>query len=289
MAPRAPSSRSTPTAPTWVPTSATVGRWKTTACSGPYHGWLWGADGRNADIPYGDRPSINARTRSWPVREVSGIVYLWHAADGSAPAWDPPTMPEADDAAYYSPYPWATHREPMRMHPQFAAENFPDLAHMRYVHRWEEIPEISLWKGDGPLLRVDYDGVISTPKGSVRVATANIAHGVGININHVLDGLQSTTMGAFTPIDQTHSQGFITVWVAKRDTDSCEPDGLARGIAAANKQELFGPNADRRVWEHQRYREHPLAVGYEATYTRAFRKWSQQFDPQPALSAVVNQ
>lgn len=116
----------------------------------PYHGWSWDRSGRNAGIPYGDRRSVNAGTRSWPVCEVSGIVYLWHAADGSGPIWDPPQMPEADAADYFVPYPWATHREPMRMHPQFTAENFPDLAHMRYVHRWEEIPDISLWQGRRP-------------------------------------------------------------------------------------------------------------------------------------------
>jgi 3-ketosteroid 9alpha-monooxygenase subunit A len=254
----------------------------------PYHGWLWDADGRNAQIPYGDRDSVNAHTRSWPVREVSGLVYLWHAADGSPPCWEPPHMPEADADDFYPPYPWAIHREPMRMHPQFAAENFPDLAHMRYVHRWEQIPDISLWQEDGPVLRVDYEGVISTPKGPVRVATENTAHGVGLNINRVSDGLRSTTLGAFTPIDQTHSEGFITVWVAKRDRQSREPDGLARSIAAANKQELFGPTADRRVWENQRYREHPLTVGYEAKYTRAFRSWSRQFYPEPVLAAPVN-
>jgi nitrite reductase/ring-hydroxylating ferredoxin subunit len=248
----------------------------------PYHGWLWDAEGRNVEVPYGDRQSTNARTRSWSIREVSGLVYLWHAADGSAPQWDPPHMPEADTDDFYAPYPWATHREPMRMHPQFAAENFPDLAHMRYVHRWEQIPDISLWQEAGPVLRVDYEGVISTPKGSVRVATENTAYGVGLNINRVADGLRSTTLGAFTPIDQTQSEGFITVWVAKPDLQSSEPDGLARSIAAANRRELFGPTADRRVWEHQRYREHPLMVGYEAKYTRAFRSWSRQFYPEPS-------
>ncbi|MDA4104748.1 hypothetical protein BST34_05930 [Mycolicibacterium monacense DSM 44395] len=254
----------------------------------PYHGWVWDADGRNAEIPYGDRDSINASTRSWPVREHSGIVYIWHAADGSGPSWDPPRFPEAGTGDFYPPYPWATHREPMRMHPQFAAENFPDLAHMRYVHRWEEIPDISLWQEDGPVLRVDYDGMISTPKGSVRVTTENTAHGVGLNINRVKDGLRSTTLGAFTPIDQTRSEGFITVWVANRDLGSAEPDGLARSIVAANTKELFGPTADRRVWENQRYREHPLAVGYEAKYTRAFRSWSRQFYPEPSLAEVVH-
>lgn len=144
-----------------------------------------------------------------------------------------------------------------------------------------------MWQEDGPVLRADYDGMIATPKGPVRVATKNTAYGVGLNINRVVDGLRSTTLGAFTPIDQTHSEGFITVWVAKRDHESTEPDGLARGIAAANTRELFGPNADRRVWEHQRYREHPLAVGYEARYTRAFRSWSLQFYPEPIAVAAV--
>jgi phenylpropionate dioxygenase-like ring-hydroxylating dioxygenase large terminal subunit len=254
----------------------------------PYHGWSWDRDGRNADIPYGDRRSVNAKTRSWPVREVSGIVYLWHAADGSGPSWAPPHMPEADTADYFAPHPWATHREPMRMHPQFAAENFPDLAHMRYVHRWQEIPEIALWREDGPVLQVDYDGLIATPKGSVPVVTENTAYGVGLNVNRVLGALRSTTLGAFTPIDQTRSEGFITVWVAKRDDAATEPDRLARSIAAANTKELFGPDADRRVWEHQRYREHPLVVGYEATYTRAFRAWSRQFYPGSSRPTAVN-
>lgn len=254
----------------------------------PYHGWLWGPDGRNADIPYGDRAAIGARARTWEIRESSGAVFLWHCPDRTPPAWDPPMLTEPADPGYYSPYPWATHTEPMRMHPQFAAENFPDLAHMRFVHRWEEIPDIALWHEDGPTLRVDYDGLVSTPKGTVKVATENIAYGVGININRVLDGLRSTTMGCFTPIDQTRSQAFITVWVGKRNADATAPDGLAQSIAAANTAELFGPTADRRVWENQRYKAHPLLIGYEATYTRKFRKWSAQFYPQTPPTATVS-
>jgi hypothetical protein len=80
----------------------------------------------------------------------------------------------------------------------------------------------------------------------------------------------------------------ITAWVAKRDKDSTEPDGLVRSIVAANTRELFGPDADRRVWEHQRYREHPLTVGYEAQYTRAFRTWTHQFYPEPAFVSAVS-
>jgi nitrite reductase/ring-hydroxylating ferredoxin subunit len=253
----------------------------------PYHGWMWGPDGANVDIPYGDRPSINARTRAWHIAESAGAVYIWHCPNGHAPAWGPPQLPEDSDPTYFCPFPWAVHSEPMYMHPQFAAENFPDLAHMRFVHRWESIPDIALWREEGPVLRVDYDGVVSTSKGSVAVSTENIAYGVGVNINRVRDGLRSTTMGCFTPIDQVHSQGFITVWVGKRDPDAVEPDGLARSIAQANTRELFGPTSDRRVWENQRYRSHPLLVGYEATYTRRFRAWSAQFYPEEFPSGTA--
>lgn len=72
-----------------------------------------------------------------------------------------------------------------------------------------------------------------------------------------------------------------------RANESTGPDGLALSIAAANTRELLGPNAERRVWENQRHREHPLAVGYEAKYTRAFHNWSRQFYPATSLATAT--
>src|SRR3954447_4119741 len=47
----------------------------------PYHGWTWGTDGGLVEVPYSARtPKVS--TRSWPTREVSGIVYVWHDHEG---------------------------------------------------------------------------------------------------------------------------------------------------------------------------------------------------------------
>ena len=53
----------------------------------PFHGWLIGGDGRCLATP-------RAAIRSWPVREVNGLVMVYHGALGEMPAWEMPEMPE---------------------------------------------------------------------------------------------------------------------------------------------------------------------------------------------------
>jgi phenylpropionate dioxygenase-like ring-hydroxylating dioxygenase large terminal subunit len=252
----------------------------------PYHGWVWSADGGNVEIPYGDRGTINARAHAWRLTERAGVVYAWYHRDDEPPSWQPPAFEEESGAGFYDPYGWATHTEPLRMHPQFASENFPDLAHMHYVHRWRGIPEPTEWKVDGPYLRVDYPGTIGTPRGDVVLETVNEAYGVGLNINRVVGELRSTTLGAFTPIDDRTSRGFITMWLPRTD-GADQPGGLHRAMAASNIQELFGPTSDRRIWEHMHYRRHPLHVGYETTLTRDYRQWTRQFYPDAAETGTA--
>jgi phenylpropionate dioxygenase-like ring-hydroxylating dioxygenase large terminal subunit len=59
----------------------------------PFHGWRWDAAGQNVDIPYSAKIERARRLACWQVRESSGIVWLWHSADGQAPNWEPPAVP----------------------------------------------------------------------------------------------------------------------------------------------------------------------------------------------------
>ncbi|EKF21142.1 oxygenase KshA domain protein [Mycolicibacterium hassiacum DSM 44199] len=52
------------------------------------------------------------------------------------------------------------------------------------------------------------------------------------------------------------------------------------GHSRGRQAEVVRPERRSPDLENQRYREHPLAVGYEAKYTRAFRRWARQFYPQ---------
>src|SRR5204863_4888389 len=89
--------------------------------------------------------------RSWPVREVNGLVMMYFHAEGKAPGWEPPALEE-----YGSPD-WAPFkigpRAVLRTHPQELMENGVDTAHLGFLHR-RQVREVSTDSLEvmGPLL-----------------------------------------------------------------------------------------------------------------------------------------
>jgi phenylpropionate dioxygenase-like ring-hydroxylating dioxygenase large terminal subunit len=77
----------------------------------PYHGWLWDHEGNNIEVPYGDGRCSKRTIRRWHVVETCGIIFLWYSSDGSAPDWDPPSLPTEADRGYFAMYPGGTHEE----------------------------------------------------------------------------------------------------------------------------------------------------------------------------------
>ncbi len=77
--------------------------------------------------------------RPWPVREVNGLIMVWHHAEGEPPSWEVPVLAEFDDPE------WTTYelrRWKIRTHNQEMAENAVDLAHFRYLHGTVDLPTI---------------------------------------------------------------------------------------------------------------------------------------------------
>ena len=119
----------------------------------PFHGWRWGPDGTNRYIPYQpDRPNHALTLRVFPVLEQYDCVFLWHHPHGKEAQWEMPdiftSFPqfETDPAAYYRPYPEFSRRaEREPVHPQIVAENGPDSAHFKYVHRATVTPRMLDW------------------------------------------------------------------------------------------------------------------------------------------------
>jgi len=57
----------------------------------PYHAWRYNADGHVDDILYHDGPCPkSASITSYPVREVMGMVLMWHHPEGGDPEFEPP-------------------------------------------------------------------------------------------------------------------------------------------------------------------------------------------------------
>ena len=64
----------------------------------PYHGWRYNSDGDVDDIPYHDGPCPkSASIRSYPVVDNMGCIMAWYDADGRAPDYEAPSLPQWDD------------------------------------------------------------------------------------------------------------------------------------------------------------------------------------------------
>jgi phenylpropionate dioxygenase-like ring-hydroxylating dioxygenase large terminal subunit len=100
-----------------------------------FHGWRFGPDGRCQDAP-GHECAPQRRTRSYPVVERWGFVWMFNGAEAAFP------LPRTRDA-----HPWILRLPPQRIrcHPHLVLANGLDVAHYDRLHgiRFEEPPRLT--------------------------------------------------------------------------------------------------------------------------------------------------
>jgi cholesterol 7-dehydrogenase len=108
----------------------------------PWHRWQWnGQDGVCTKIPYqAEIPSI-AKTKSYHVRELNGMVLIWYHTEGKDPEYEPELVTELELSTWY--YGGAYNRM-VRMHLQDFAENTADWQHFQPIHGNLRIPWTSI-------------------------------------------------------------------------------------------------------------------------------------------------
>lgn len=257
----------------------------------PYHGWGWGPDGVNRYIPYEDRPNRSKQLRSWPVMEQYDCVFVWQHPHGDPPKWEMPdiftSFPqfETDPAAYYRPYPEMSRRadrEPV--HPQVVAENGPDSIHFERVHRATVTPKMLEYK------EVDQEWRFLTgwpdPSSDDPDAMALRIHshmfGLGGAISVFEGSSNHRLIFAVTPVDDTCSNMFYSVWWPRRPGDGSDlpPDDLRKRI---DDQFMVTIWQDLEIWRYQKYVENPALAKQDARPYASLRKWSKQFyEDEPA-------
>ena len=112
----------------------------------PFHALHWGVDGACAGADDDAAPSMRARARAWPVRELHGALLVWYGADGRAPEWEIPPPPMEG---------WSEVRsETLRFpgHVLEVAENGVDRRHFLAVHGYTDVTDFDV-KVDGPVMR----------------------------------------------------------------------------------------------------------------------------------------
>ena len=245
----------------------------------PFHGWQWSAAGENTAIPYSATVNRRQRIRSWPVREVDGLVVVWHDATGAPPAWEPPTIasfvPGFDPADFWPVHPHGAHTFPeVRAFPQFVAENIVDAAHFRFVHSARAVSTISEFETDAHCFKVTHR-FDSNRSAELRIRTAGL--GLMLGVFYAEGEVAFLEIQATTPTGGDHSDLRGSVW-ARRDGGGAEtaPSPATAKIIARQHTEL---GKDIPIWERLRYTERAPFTPEEARPYRALRKWATQFYP----------
>jgi 3-ketosteroid 9alpha-monooxygenase subunit A len=250
----------------------------------PYHGWTWGPDGANREIPYEDRPNPSKRIRSWTVVEQHECAYIWHDPNGRPPRWDLPSVfsafdgETADASDYYRAFPELSvkyEREPV--HPQLPLENTGDTMHFRYVHRATVWPRLLGLEADESTLwfRSGWPDT-SDPSGERMALEIQSIHcGVGNTLSKFDGATPYRLIFCTTPIDDETSDMFYSIWWPKGSDPSDVPPEELR--ARIEQQFLVTLWDDLEIWRYQEYVEHPALAQIDAKPFKLVRTWCKQF------------
>jgi phenylpropionate dioxygenase-like ring-hydroxylating dioxygenase large terminal subunit len=260
----------------------------------PFHGWRWGPDGRNTFIPYQpERPNRGVRLRVYPVVEQHGCVFAWHQPHGEAPGWEMPdifgSFPQfaADPAGYYRPFPELSRFcGPEPVHPQVVAENGPDSAHFRYVHRATVTPRLLDWHVEGHEwgMVAGWPDAASDDQDTMALVLHSNMFGLGGAISAFEGASRYRLIFACTPVDDGSSNMFYSIWWPREPGDESDvpPEDLVRRV---EKQFLVTVWDDLEIWRYMEYIEHPPLSKVDARPYMALREWAQQFYEVPPAHA----
>jgi 3-ketosteroid 9alpha-monooxygenase subunit A len=250
----------------------------------PFHGWQWGPQGENALVPYGNRPFTAASIKVWETRELDGLLWIWHDAEGHAPIWEPPELPETRRPGEFAwSFPQSVRAWPkVRMVPQQQTENIVDVPHIKFVHKSASVPEVESYEEHTHrfdlVLRQEYP----TSRGSRTGRNELSAMGVGITHSRLtFDDQEVLLVASVIPVEGLVSDLRISLMTRLRDGESVD----SRRVQAVNEAHFLAADQDLPIWENQRYVERAPLVKAEASAFLAFRRWARRFyGDEPALS-----
>ncbi len=245
----------------------------------PFHSWAFNPEGFCVDIPYAKAfPPICKREAiagPYPVTEVNGVIWVWYHPQRVAPMFDVMAVPEfsepgwADQQRFY----WK-----FRSNPQEIAENGVDVAHFRYVHRMDEVPE-GKSEYDGHIRRSTALGerTMQTPTGEVKTikSTVKVVQvGAGQKTTH-LTGLTTIALQVLvTPIEADECELRFCFTHPKVEPGSFEDQAIKAAIQSTIGQS--GVEGDIPIWDNKIHAPRPLLCDGDGQILR-FRKYFSQF------------
>lgn len=258
------------------------GRVKKDEIQCPFHGWLFNGNGDCMNIPYASNIPSKAQIQSWPIREVNGMIMVYHHAQGTPPTWEMTELPE------YSSGEWTPfrqiHRWKVYSHVQEVLENGLDTAHLFFLHNSGiRTVENNTLQTNGPVLfnsiSLTYDlfstysGLLgSEAKGSLEITSYGLGHGCACLSMKSMVEIKFLILVYATPIDEEYID-IRLVFSMKKIIN--QPITSILGMMIS-KDAVRTFEQDIRIWEHKNYYNKPLLCEIDGPIAQ-FRNWTRQF------------
>ncbi len=249
----------------------------------PFHGWRLNGDGRCVSIPYADKIPSRATIRSWPVREINGLIMVYHHPHGETPDWEFPEFPEFISEEW-TPFHKAHHWK-IRTHVQELGENGMDSAHFSFLHTHQTLDmNTEAVETEGPVFvhrTFQYYNLFWLAKLFIPEVTGPLdvtLYGLGCAVNrtsvHAKIELGYTFAFFFTPIDDEVVE--VNSMLTMKKLRSRIANALLLNKAVKEGRKTI--EQDIPIWENKRYRSPPILCDGDGPIMR-YRRWARQFYP----------
>ena len=258
----------------------------------PFHGYEFDITGQCVATPFADPPRT-ARLRVFETREVLGLIFAWWGIGEREPQWNLPADPP--DQGDWSEFEINTLRFPG--HPQETTENSVDLAHLRYVHGYDNVDPVVEVSVDGVCLESSFNFKRSRTIARFAKLTFDVsanAHifGLGYSFVEIREhsiGMDLRLWVLATPVDGALIDLSLVSQVREIRKPKRRilglgflPPGLRAPImnkfmAAQQKDDVL---QDVVIWRHKQYRSRPRLCRSDGKIM-PFRYYCAQFYPDP--------
>ena len=257
----------------------------------PFHGFEYDATGQCVATPYAPPPE-SACLKVYATRQIAGMVFGWYGIRGRPPQWELPEVPRMTSG-------WSGLRfHTLRFvgHPQETTENSVDLAHLRYVHGYDNVHQWGKVKIDGAYLRNRFDFKTRVRIGgllSPAFAVSAVAHIFGLGYSQVDFeergvGYRSRLWVLCTPVDGTS----VELTIVSQVGGLRRPSGVGlvlRLLPLRTRLNLLNwftlrkeagyVREDIVIWRRKQYLTHPR-LNHADGEILAYRRYCQQFYPE---------
>ena len=259
----------------------------------PFHGFEFDTTGQCVETPFAPPPR-SARLRVFETDEICGLVFAWWGMDGREPQWSLPAV--AADGDHWSEPLVQTLRFPG--HPQETSENSVDLAHLRYVHGYDNVGRPDVVTVDGPRLESNFH--FRRRRKIARLATLAFESSVRthvVGLGYSLVETHESTVGMdfrlwilATPVDGTLIDLHVVSSVREIRNPKRPIVGLRflpvslraplinRFLVTQQRNDVM---QDVVIWSRKRYLPRPRLCRSDGEIT-TYRDYCAQFYPAPA-------